>query len=126
MEEKKDDSLSIIERGMEEYRDFSKFLTSDTSQYLYLGFFGAVEGFKVLMASLLTIFVVQDCDGQLCTYDDIVHRGGISLWSVVGNALSVIMFIAFYAVEIRREIFLIHSLDIDQLQGDYHLPAVID
>ena len=127
-EKKEEESVpsSLIERGLEEYRDFSKFMTSDTSQYMFLALFGTVEGFKVLMASLLTIFVVQDCDGTLCTYDDIVHRGGISMWSVIGNALSVLMFIAFYAVEIRREIFLIHSFDIDQLQGDYHLPAVIN
>lgn len=112
----------------DEIRDVQKWLANDNGQYIYIGLQGVVEGFKIFMASLLAITVVQRCDNapnKICSFSDAFKRDDIATTAVIINGINIFAFIFFYLVEIMREVYLIKYLDINKYKGDLHLPNVI-
>jgi len=112
----------------DEFRDLQKWLKNDNAQYIYIGLQGFVEGFKILMASLLAITVVQKCEGKtdnICSFQDAFNRDKLTSAAIGINVLNILIFIIFYIIELSREVYLIRYLDIDKHKSDLHLPNVI-
>ena len=109
----------------EEYKHMSK--DQDREQMIRVYFLFLIEIFKVAMASFLSMSVIQNCDGEVCSYSENLKRSSKYGEFVVGvNALNIICFAILYFYEFNREMFLIEYLDINKKQGDYHLPNVIN
>ena len=99
----------------------------DREQMIKVYFLFLIEIFKVAMASFLSMSVIQNCDGSVCSYSENISRHSIYGDFVIGiNGLNIIAFAILYFFEFNREMFLIEYLDIDKRVGDYHLPNVID
>ena len=99
----------------------------DREQMIKVYFLFLVEIFKVTMASFLSMSVIQNCEGVVCSYAENIHRNSIYGDFVVGiNILNILSFAILYFFEFNREMFLIEFLDIDKQVGDYHLPNVLD
>lgn len=109
----------------EEYKHMSK--DQDREQMIRVYFLFLIEIFKVAMASFLSMSVIQNCDGEVCSYSENLKRSSKYGEFVVGiNTLNIICFAILYFYEFNREMFLIEYLDINKKQGDYHLPNVIN
>ncbi len=99
---------------------------SDKKQILILIFFSISEIFKIVMATLLILFVPQKCEEDLCTMEQIINNyDGFTKFVLYYNFITLGVFLIFYFVEIRREIFLIKYLDIDNTLPDNNLPRLI-
>jgi hypothetical protein len=85
-----------------------------------------IEIFKVAMASFLALSVIQNCEGEVCSYSENIKRNSKYGNFVISiNVINVIGFAILYFFEFNREMFLIEYLDIDKRKGDYHLPKVL-
>lgn len=80
-----------------------------------------VQSFRVLMASMLMVFVHQSCgeDEPICDRWHIFDNG--HLFSVVINFISLFNFIVLYISETYRQNFLIEKLDVDKTVPDDNL-----
>jgi hypothetical protein len=86
-----------------------------------------IEIFKVAMASFLSMSVIQNCSGEVCSYSQNIQRHtGFGQFVVTINAINIVAFAILYFFEFNREMFLIKYLDIDKQNGDYYLPMVLD
>ena len=64
----------------------------------------AVEFYRVLMGTLLLLFVPGVCDGRQCTVIQNLQNGNTAFLVGSGiNFLTILSFIVLYTVEIRRE-----------------------
>ena len=100
---------------------------ADREQMIKVYFLFIIEIFKVAMASFLALSVVQNCEGEVCSYDQNVKReSGYGNFVISVNVINVVAFAILYFFEFNREMFLIEYLDIDKRKGDYHLPKVLD
>jgi len=74
----------------------------------------SIELYRVLVSTLLILFVPQDCLGKLCTikdnlkYTSTVYSGGIAM-----NFIALFSFIVLYGIEIVREDKLIKYFDVN-------------
>ena len=109
----------------EEYKHMRK--DQDREQMIRVYFMFLIEIFKVATASFLSMSVIQNCDGEVCSYSQNLKRSSKYGEFVVGvNTLNIICFAILFFYEFNREMFLIEYLDINKKQGDYHLPNVIN
>jgi hypothetical protein len=73
-----------------------------------------IELYKVMVSSLLILFVPQKCDDHVCTYsenmvvDNHLYTGGLII-----NFITLLVFAMLYAVEIKRENKLITYLEVN-------------
>ena len=85
-----------------------------------------LQFYKILTGTMLTLFIPQNCDRQICTitqnYEnkDIYHK--ITLY---WNMLTLFSFIMTYFYELKRENWSIKYLDIDYNLPDNNLKSVI-
>jgi len=79
------------------------------------------QSFRVLMASMLMVFVHQSCgdDEPICDRWHIFENG--RLFSVVINFISLFNFIVLYISETYRQNFLIEKFDVDKTMPDDNL-----
>lgn len=95
-------------------------LSQDTQQRIKSTFLFLYTGLRIMLATLLTIFVYQLCpnpDGTLkdCTFkDNFIHLSKLNLVAVIFNFLTLGTFIGFYILEYYRENRCIKYLDIDE------------
>ena len=74
----------------------------------------SVELYRILISSLLILFVPQNCDGEICSlkqklvWEDITYNTGISF-----NFITLTAFLLLYAFEISRENKLIKYLEVN-------------
>ena len=100
---------------------------ADREQMIKVYFLFIIVIFKVAMASFLALSVVQNCEGEVCSYDQNVKReSGYGNFVISVNVINVVAFAILYFFEFNREMFLIEYLDIDKRKGDYHLPKVLN
>ena len=100
---------------------------ADREQMIKVYFLFIIEIFKVAMASFLALSVVQNCEGEVCSYDQNVKRDSeYGNFVIAVNVINVVAFAILYFFEFNREMFLIEHLDIDKRKGDYHLPKVLN
>ena len=85
-----------------------------------------LQFYKILTGTMLTLFIPQNCDKQICTINenyenkDINHK--ITLY---WNMLTLFSFIMTYFYELKRENWSIKYLDIDYNLPDNNLKSVI-
>lgn len=105
-------------------------LTDDQKQTLKSIVIMLSESFKVLMATLLSIFVPQRCDNQpdnLCTMmDNFTNLTKYNTAVIVFNFLTLGGFIGLYVVEYIRENWCIQYLDIDNNLANTNLKTEIE
>lgn len=123
------ESVDMETINIDDEEDEIKHLTKDADreQMIKVYFLFIIEIFKVAMASFLALSVVQNCEGEVCSYDQNVKReSGYGNFVISVNVINVVAFAILYFFEFNREMFLIEYLDIDKRKGDYHLPKVLD
>jgi hypothetical protein len=102
-------------------------LKVDTQQRFLTVFLFLVEMYKLLMGSCLTLFVPQLCNTATCSLTEIIYLDSTLHRVAMGfNAYSLLMFLVFYCVELRRENWCIQYLDMDDSKSAVHLDAEIE
>lgn len=83
---------------------------------VYIGFL--LELYRVIMGSMLVIFVPQSCGDHICgMFENNTVVPEVYTTAIVMNAYSLVCFLIMYTVEIKRENRLISYLEVDK-----HLP----
>ena len=73
-----------------------------------------IEFYKILTGCLLLLFVPQDCDGTICSMDQIVgYEGVFYRTTLYFNAVTFLSFLVLYATELKREHGLIELLEVN-------------
>jgi hypothetical protein len=102
-------------------------LTVDTQQRILTAFLFLVEMYKLLMGSCLTLFVPQTCNNATCSLTEIIYLDSTLHRVAMGfNAYSLLMFMVFYGMELRRESWCIKYLDMDDSKTAVHLDSEIE
>ena len=82
--------------------------------------------YKVTTGTMMSLFVPQNCDGQICSLtqnyenDNIYHKL-VLYW----NMFAMVTFFSYYLIELRREEWAIKYLDIDNNIPDNSLKEII-
>ena len=85
-----------------------------------------LQFYKILTGTMLTLFIPQNCDGQICTitnnYEnpDIYHKTTL-YW----NGFTMFFFMLTYFYELKRENWSIKYLDINNNVSDNNLKSII-
>ena len=97
-------------------------MDDDTKQRIQSGLAFLLEFYKVLMGTLLVLFVPQRCgdDRHLCT------AGESETACLVVNGVSCLMMLQLYYTELRRENWCIKYLDIDPAKPNNNLDTEIE
>jgi hypothetical protein len=102
-------------------------LKVDTQQRLLTAFLFLVEMYKMLMGACLTLFVPRICQGDTCSLTQIIYLDNtLHRVAMAFNAYSLLMFLIFYGVELRRENWCIQYLDMDDSKNAVHLDTEIE
>lgn len=91
-----------------------------------INFFG--DGFKILMASLLSIFVPQNCGyGDICSAEqNLSSLDDFNSFVVAFNFFTLATFGYLYYIELNRERWLISTFDHDDTKNDVFLKTFTD
>ena len=103
-------------------------LTIDTKQRIQSSLICALEFYKVLMGSFITLFVPHRCDDdRICSIKEIFSDAdAFRIFVLCVNFLSCVQLLALYALEIRRENWCITYLDIDPTKPNNNLDTEIE
>ena len=101
----------------------------DTQQKINIVTITVSESFKILMATLLSIFIPQECviDGvsRTCTFsDNFANLTSFNTFVVVFNFITLGTFVGLYYVEIKREDWMIKHLEFDNNFSDNNLQTL--
>lgn len=89
----------------------------DTNQKINTMTTVCVELYKVLISSLLILFVPQKCDDHVCSYaENFVSDNNIYTGSLAFNFITLFTFLILYIVEVKRENKLISYLEVNKLK----------
>jgi len=83
-----------------------------------------LECYKVLISSLLVIFVPQFCDDTQTTCSlsqNIYNLTNFNTFVLAFNFLTLFSFIILYFIQLKRETYIISHLDVDKSQSDISL-----
>ncbi len=98
----------------------------DTKERLKVIFIFFLQSYKVLMGSMLVVFVPQLCNKKICTIiDNLNNKDQLHYISLTINYITTISFIICYLIELKRENWCVEHLDIDDNLGYTHLPFAI-
>ena len=98
----------------------------DLVQRLKVGGTFLIELYKVGVGCMLTLFVPQACGDEICTFQQNYEKtAGYNRTALITNGLSLLMFVVSYGVELRRENWAIHYLDVDYDKPDNSLKEII-
>ena len=85
-----------------------------------------LQSYKVLMGSMVLLFVPRGCDDHVCSVtDNLYNRDDLNLSGLVFNFITVCSFVAVYVAELRRENWCVHNLDIDHNVSDNNLAIIL-
>jgi len=100
----------------------SKYKDQDNQQTITMVLTFSSESFKVIMATLLAIFVPQSCNGHLCSmnenFTDLIPY---NKFVIAFNFGTLFYFILLYYYEIKREHWMIKHLEYDKNENEYNL-----
>ena len=106
-------------------------INTDTKERLKVAALFIFQSYKVIMGSLLILFVPQECpenDNNVCSLknnltktDDLFHTVALGF-----NFLCVFLFMGMYFVELRRENWCVKYFDINHDFPDNNLDKIID
>lgn len=102
-------------------------LTIDTKQRVQSGFICALEIYKVLMGSFITLFVPHQCGNHVCTMNEIFSSADeFRVFVLCVNFISCLQILILYSLEIKRENWCITYLDIDPSKPNDNLDSEIE
>jgi hypothetical protein len=107
-------------------------IDQDVKQRIQTGLNFALESYKILMGAFLLFFVPQVCnidtiDEDTCSYYDIVARDSIlTQVGLLFNILTCCQLIVLYYIELKRENWSIHYLDMDDSKSQIYLDNEIE
>jgi len=85
-----------------------------------------LQFYKILMGTMLTLFIPQNCDGHICTITDNYENQDIyHKMALYWNGLTLFFFLITYFYELKRENWSIKYLDIDYNFSDNNLKSII-
>ena len=98
----------------------------DTKERMKIALVFLLQSYKVLMGSMLVLFVPQMCDDNVCSIvDNLYKEEALHRTSLVLNFISTLSFAICYTIELKRENWCVENLDIDDDFGDNNLPIVL-
>lgn len=101
--------------------------TQDTQQRINVVTSFISDSFRVSMASLLSVFVPQNCDGDICSFtENVTELTDYNLFVLSFNIFTLVVFTSLYFVEIHRERWMISHFDYDKKLDNVHLPSYKD
>ena len=99
----------------------------DTKERIKIFLVFLLQSYKVIMGSLLVLFVPQLCDNEkVCSLtDNLFKQDLLHIIALIFNFITVSSFCICYTIELKRENWCIEYLDIDKNFGDHYLPNVL-
>ncbi len=108
-------------------------ISSDNRELVITYLLTAVEGFKVLLACMLAVFVPQACDDvdgkgtHTCTFNEnFSNLTDYNVFVLAWNFFTLLGVMRFYAVQSRRETYLITHLEVNKDLADNGLGASLE
>ena len=103
------------------------FENNDNIQKIQVFFFATIELIKIALASLLSVFVPQNCEGKVCSIiDNFSELSKFNIYVIIINFILFTLFIGTYIYEIKREYFMIDNFDTDHNTPDDNLGHIIE
>ena len=103
---------NIILKKTEEFKKIIN--NQDLNQQIWLFIYVIYELYRLIMSTLLIIFVPQNCDGNLCTLNQkLVFNNTFYNSGIIVNFFTLFSYLVLYAFEITREHKLIFYLDVN-------------
>lgn len=85
-----------------------------------------LQFYKIVTGTMLTLFIPQNCDGQICSFNDNLENDNrYHKLTLCWNTLTMMSFFVLYIFELKRENWSIRYLDIDNDKPDNALKSVI-
>ena len=101
-------------------------ITDDTIQRIKVTGIFFLQAYKILTGTMLSIFLPQKCDNEMCTLTDNYHNSEVYHRVVFSwNCFSAFMFTCSYLIELYREEWCVKYLDIDNDYPDNSLKSII-
>ncbi len=102
-------------------------ITPDTNQRLKSGILFFLEFYKVLMGTLLLVFIPQDCGNHSCSINENIYSIGL-FRNIVKfyNFFTLLLVFVFYIIELKRENWCIEFLDVDVTRPNNNLDEEIE
>ncbi len=101
--------------SMESEKSEKKSENQDRSQKNAAALTAAMEMYRVLVSTLLILFVPQDCDGHVCSYsENLDATNNKYIAGLVLNFVTMGFMVAMYGVELVRENRLITYLEVNK------------
>ena len=103
----------------------------DTKERIKIILLFFLQSYKVVMGSMLVVFVPRECvNGNItdvCSVQDNIYNNDDILNSAAlsTNFLTIFFFFLTYLIELRRENFCVHNFDIDHDVGDNNLAIIL-
>ena len=89
----------------------------DTQQTINMVLTCTFEFYRVIMSTLLTLFVPQSCGGAPCSVSDkMAPTDAYGTFALVSNFITLGLFVIMYFIETKREWCLINYLDINRFK----------
>lgn len=74
-----------------------------------------LEVYRVLMGAFLLVFVPQNCDGDLCSFNQNINKSDtLSSTGLIINLITMCSFLVLYGIEVKRENKLITYLEVNR------------
>ena len=105
---------------------YSMKLDVDNRERLKVAILFLLQSYKVIMGSMLVVFVPSQCGDDICSFrENVQNTEAYNLAALTFNFMSIAAFLATYAVELRRENFCVHNFDINHDVGDNNLAIIL-
>ena len=110
-----EESNKVSEKPYNSFYDEFKKMTSDQDfkQKMNVSATLVLEFYRVLMGSLLILFVPQKCGDNICSLSENMNRDNISESAFAFNMLTLFSFLLMYYIEVKRENLMIDSLHVN-------------
>ena len=80
------------------------------------------DSFSVVMASLLSVFVPQNCEDHICTLtENFSNLISFNVFTLAFNFLTLFFFLLLYIIELKREKYMINHFEYNSNMPEKHL-----
>lgn len=98
----------------------------DSKERIKVALLFLLQSYKVIMGSMLVVFVPRKCDNHVCTVRENVYNSNpLNRAALVTNFITIWFFVITYAIELRRENFCVRNFDINHDMGDNNLAIIL-
>jgi hypothetical protein len=102
-------------------------INQDCQQKAMITLFLALDAYRILIGSFYSLFVPQLCGDHTCTFEENVTDLNIINKAALGiNAVSCFAMIVAFAIEYKREVWMVKYLEVDPKKPDANLVTEIE